>query len=525
MHRLSPIRCLVLLAAGVLVAACGSDRVTAPGSGAWPSGYQPPIAGATFPLAARHLPGGAGDDPSALPDTFEFVDGVAGRPLPPGTEVVSVAAGVVVQLERTQERLTAEEREFLAEQVRQGGSAREQAIDRLRGRQVWVEHEDGYISRYSELSAVDDSLKIGQQVGAGDVLGRIGEMPPSPDSGQQPDSVAPPRLRFELLDPDGEALGAGRTPLEIHTEVAAVFGPDALPRHAREIIEAIESGQPAPESYPPDPIPRNGFSVQVPEEVSGGTARAAAVTWQDDDFTPDSFFANLNGLTLGFIDAGNGAWLLLPAPRIDQGVDATLTIGGTDRYGQSLIGQRSVGLVPATPESPLEQPTAVYEEYSDEALRNEARVLAQAVVESLGIRQPLWQDAFQPPAEGRIVRDFGQEIVSGVLRPDFPNPGIDLRTEGESGVMASNAGRVALVETLPLRGRTVALIHGGGLISVYAGLDLVAVEPGQQVARGQVLGSVGSPEEGGRFRWEMHLAGIPVDPRVWSGRVLPPKSE
>jgi murein DD-endopeptidase MepM/ murein hydrolase activator NlpD len=368
------------------------------------------------------------------------------------------------------------------------------------------------------LSSVVENLRIGQPVEAGETLGLIGA---SGAPAGAANAGAEPHLHFELLDANGKALGDGLEPLEVHAEVARVFGDHVLPRHAREIVAAVLDGQAVPADYPPDPIPSTGFNLEVPSELVGGTAQAIAVSWEGKDFTPDALFGDLNGVELGFIDAGNGAWLLLPAPHLQQTVEATLTVGGADRYGQTLIGRRSILVRPHQHRSPLEVDNAFYQRYADADLEAETQHLAGVVAASLAIRQPLWQQPFRAPVEGRVLREFGQRIVSGVMRPAFPSPGLDFRIVGEKPVVASNRGRVALIDSLPMRGRTVALVHGGGLISVYAGLDQVGVEVGQLIERGSVIGRVGTAEADSSFRWETYLAGVGVDPRVWLDRLLP----
>jgi len=519
MHRSVFMKGPAILVLVLLLGACGTEPGGSGDAKGWPNGLQVPIPGATFPLAAEHLPGGARD---GLPGGFEFVAGAIGTPTFADTAAVAVAPGTVVRVVRSAEPLTEEERAFVAARAAEGGNLAEQALDRLRGRQVWIEHADGTVSRYARLAEVRESLKLGQPVEAGATLGRVAG---SGSSEEQPAEDSPVLLHFELLNPAGRSLGEGLAPLETHARVAQVFGEGALPRFGREAVAAIEEGAPVPEPYPPEPLPDTGLTVDVPETVPGGTARAVAVTWEGDDFAMDALIANLNGLTLGFVDAGNGAWLLLPAPRVEQALQANLTVGGSDRYGRTLIGQRSIAIEPGEDAAPLEVDASVFERYSDENLQPEGRLLSEAASASLAIRDPLWRQPFRAPAEGRVVREFGQAIVAGMLRPAFPNPGIDIRAEGETGVAASNAGRVALVETLPIRGRTVAVVHGGGLVSVYSGLEVAAVVAGQKVERGQVLGSVGSTESNRQFRWEMHLAGVPTDPRLWLDRVLPPKNQ
>ena len=48
-----------------------------------------------------------------------------------------------------------------------------ETLDRIRGRQVWIDHGNGIVSRYAHLSAVAD-LHVGDAVNAGDVIGAVG---------------------------------------------------------------------------------------------------------------------------------------------------------------------------------------------------------------------------------------------------------------------------------------------------------------------------------------------------------------
>jgi len=46
-------------------------------------------------------------------------------------------------------------------------------LDRIRGRQVWIDHGKGLITRYAHLSAVEP-LVVGQKVEAGALIGQVG---------------------------------------------------------------------------------------------------------------------------------------------------------------------------------------------------------------------------------------------------------------------------------------------------------------------------------------------------------------
>jgi murein DD-endopeptidase MepM/ murein hydrolase activator NlpD len=70
--------------------------------------------------------------------------------------------------------------------------------------------------------------------------------------------------------------------------------------------------------------------------------------------------------------------------------------------------------------------------------------------------------------------------------------GIDLASLANSPIPAANSGIVVLAESLGIYGGTVILDHGFGLYSMYSHLSFIGVEPGQQVARGDILGRTGS---------------------------------
>jgi len=511
---------LLALSGVVLTVGCrnGADDASV-GNESWPTGYVAPIPGATFSLAADHLPGSERAYRDGVHEGFDFFNGLVSRPLAANQPVVTVADGTIVRIDHGYAGDGAEALRFFAERAGDGGMIGEFALDRLRGRQVWVAHEGGFVSRYAHLAAIDPELSVGQTVAAGTEVGRVGNsglLPPDSGSG------AAPHLHFELWNARGRYLGQGLEPLGIHARVAGVFGDTALPRFARDAVASLRAGEPVPSPYPPEPLPNTAFNVDAPEALRGGSAAAVPVTWDDDEFSVDAFFAQLDRAAGGFIDAGNGAWLLLAAPLVREETAIQLVIGGTDRYGQTLIGQNELAIRPFRSPEPLEVYPDTYADHGAEAEQAEARRFAEIAAASLEIRQPLWDQPFRAPAEGAVKRQFGQQIVAGMLRPRDPFSGVEIRLDDADGVRASNAGRVALAGELPVRGPTVAVVHGGGVVSVYAGLDAIAVEAGQALARGQLLGEAGGTVDGGAsVRWEIHVSGIPVDPLDWVDRLLP----
>ncbi|MFQ5519453.1 MAG: M23 family metallopeptidase, partial [Mariprofundus sp.] len=54
------------------------------------------------------------------------------------------------------------------------------------------------------------------------------------------------------------------------------------------------------------------------------------------------------------------------------------------------------------------------------------------------------------------------------------------------------AGRVLLVADMYLNGKTVAIGHGNGLVSVYSHMQSTAVEKGQWLETRQKIGEIGA---------------------------------
>jgi murein DD-endopeptidase MepM/ murein hydrolase activator NlpD len=97
----------------------------------------------------------------------------------------------------------------------------EASLDQFRGRQVWIDHGDGVITRYCHLSGIAPGVAAGMQATAGQLVGFVGE------SGT-PSSVRNPgheyHLHFELRVA-GSYLGHGLTLAQVRALYARVFQP------------------------------------------------------------------------------------------------------------------------------------------------------------------------------------------------------------------------------------------------------------------------------------------------------------
>lgn len=137
--------------------------------------------------------------------------------------------------------------------------------------------------------------------------------------------------------------------------------------------------------------------------------------------------------------------------------------------------------------------------------------------------QPLWSGTFLEPVQGILTSPFGARRVYNDGLRESRHAGIDLSAPLGTSVLAANAGRVVLAESLQVHGNGVIVNHGLGLCTAYFHLDSIAVTVGQTVERGEVLGTLGNTglSTGAHLHWEMRLNNIPVDPMQWVYQSIP----
>jgi murein DD-endopeptidase MepM/ murein hydrolase activator NlpD len=123
------------------------------------------------------------------------LDGPRGRP------IVAVAVGTVVRIEHS-----------------------ELGLDGKSGRYVKIEHDDGALTAYMHLDSIEDGLRVGQRIAAGQVVGTLGATATY---------VAPPHCHFSLEVPNHPGTHGDNTDTHYVDPapflVRATIAPD--PRH------------------------------------------------------------------------------------------------------------------------------------------------------------------------------------------------------------------------------------------------------------------------------------------------------
>ena len=149
-------------------------------------------------------------------------------------------------------------------------------------------------------------------------------------------------------------------------------------------------------------------------------------------------------------------------------------------------------------------------------------ILAEAV-RNAAASEPITDPADEAEAMGLLLQSGYLPVNAIVPTGSLPlitaqysaeHPGVDLAADEGTNVLALAGGTVTEAEYDPEKGNYVILDHGSGLESEYDCLQAGAVEVGQTVTTGQVIGTVGSTgaSTGPHLHFAMRLNGTPIDP-------------
>ena len=154
---------------------------------------------------------------------------------------------------------------------------------------------------------------------------------------------------------------------------------------------------------------------------------------------------------------------------------------------------------------------------------DEEVVLAPIFTQFTAERQ--WSGLFQTPVlsstfvtarygDGRSYN--GNDVISY-------HSGVDFAGGIGTPVVAPANGTVVFSDVLEVRGLTVILNHGQGIMTSYSHLSESLVTPGQAVATGETIGAVGSSglSNGPHLHWELRIHNVPVDALQWTERPFP----
>ena len=185
------------------------------------SGFSFPIAGGCLPDSDTLMPGAPREYRQGIHEGIDFYESDNCAFVGQDTEVLAAKAGTVVRADWTYEDLTEELLAELEAQIAEAGGASAEIEDVFRGRQVWIEHADGTVTRYAHLAGIVEDLEVGTAVAQGELVAYVGESG-TPESVREPGTQA--HMHFEIRI--GESyLGAGLGADAVRALYQAAFSP------------------------------------------------------------------------------------------------------------------------------------------------------------------------------------------------------------------------------------------------------------------------------------------------------------
>ncbi len=179
-------------------------------------GFRLPIAGACVSQHEGHLPGAdRAYRNHGVHEGLDFYQWASCTTVDELTPILAAKAGVVIRADLDYVDITpADWARF--EAANWEGEA---ILDELRGRQVWIDHGRGVVTRYAHLSAIAQGIGVGVEVEPGQIIGYPGE------SGQREvyTDENDVHLHFEIRIADGW-LGQGETPQQSRQRYLDAFG-------------------------------------------------------------------------------------------------------------------------------------------------------------------------------------------------------------------------------------------------------------------------------------------------------------
>ena len=126
------------------------------------------------------------------------------------------------------------------------------------------------------------------------------------------------------------------------------------------------------------------------------------------------------------------------------------------------------------------------------------------------------------PVNGPLSSKFGvRRFFNGEERN--PHAGLDFAVPAGTPIKTPAAGKVILIGNYFFNGNTVFVDHGQGFISMFCHMSKIDTQVGQQLARGDVVGRVGSTGRatGPHMHWNVSLNDARVDPAIFIGAFQP----
>jgi hypothetical protein len=271
-------------------------------------------------------------------------------------------------------------------------------------------------------------------------------------------------------------------------------------------------------------VPKLEARLQAAEQLIPGEPLSVVIAWPASSPPPTYIELLLNGEALHLFKGEQQAVALAGVPLGAEPAKLPLTARLSDGYGRTLTLEHTIEVLPYPQEvQELRIPANVLSVVTPEGRRLEADALEAAYAHMWETPTPKWQEPFLLPVEGRNTSGFGaprRYAPGGNVSFHY---GTDIAAPTGTPIAATNRGRVLIADFYPIKGGFTVIDHGASVYSFYFHQSRILVSVGDVVARGQIIGEVGSTglSTGPHLHWEMRVNTIATNPMSWVDRMFP----
>ncbi|MBS3885884.1 MAG: M23 family metallopeptidase [Dethiobacter sp.] len=163
-----------------------------------------PIAGRRVTTVPGQLPNAPRRYRNGIHEGVDYY-GISG-----GTVVLAVASGTVIRADHNFQEMTLAEYEEAIRLSAAAPTTPPELLDKFRGMQVWIRHDDGVVTRYCHLASINPEITAGTRVAGGQALAQVGNTGMRANIvGEIKTASDEPHLHFEIWH-GNTFLGQGR---------------------------------------------------------------------------------------------------------------------------------------------------------------------------------------------------------------------------------------------------------------------------------------------------------------------------
>ncbi|UCD34372.1 MAG: M23 family metallopeptidase [Nitrospiraceae bacterium] len=173
---------------------------------------------------------------------------------------------------------------------------------------------------------------------------------------------------------------------------------------------------------------------------------------------------------------------------------------------------------PLLNETEVADPEAAFRKVNEEWRQKSLEALAEISKNTEPVM--LWKGSFLQLKNSKVMATYGDQRTYRYQGKDISRSvhlGYDLASFARAPAEAANDGLIRYADDLSIYGNTVIIDHGMGLMSLYGHLSSIAVAAGEEVKKGQIIGTTGATglAGGDHLHFGILIQGVEVSPLYW----------